>query len=94
MEPNGNNMQAEKPSFLYKYAIFCWNYPFLIKIHFGNEFEWTLGDSEEQESLVDFSPWGHRVGHDWETEQLVHLKYYVSLKKKSSSEIFLVILFQ
>ena len=26
----------------------------------GREFEQTLGDSEGQESLVCFSPWGHR----------------------------------
>ena len=26
----------------------------------GHEFEQTLGDSEGQESLVCFSPWGHR----------------------------------
>ena len=26
----------------------------------GHEFEQTLGDSEEQESLVCLSPWGHK----------------------------------
>ena len=30
----------------------------------GHEFEKTLGNSEGQESLVCYSPWGHRVGHD------------------------------
>ena len=32
----------------------------------GPEFEQTLGDSKEQESLVCCSPWGHKdlVGHD------------------------------
>ena len=28
-----------------------------------------LGDSEGQGSLTCCSPWGHRVGHDWATEQ-------------------------
>ena len=35
----------------------------------GHEFEQTLGDSEGQGSIVCCSPWGHRVGHDLETEQ-------------------------
>ena len=26
----------------------------------GHEFEWTLGDSEGQRSLVGYSPWGHK----------------------------------
>ena len=37
----------------------------------GREFEQTLGDSEGQGSLVCCSPCGHRVRHDWVTEQLV-----------------------
>ena len=36
----------------------------------AHEFEPTLGDSEGQGGLACCSPWGHRVGHDWETEQL------------------------
>ena len=35
----------------------------------GCEFEWTLGDTEEQGSLACCSLWGHRVGQDLETEQ-------------------------
>ena len=35
----------------------------------GHEFEQTPGDSEEQASLVCYSPWGHRVTHDLATEQ-------------------------
>ena len=36
----------------------------------GNEFEQTLGDSEEQESLTCCSLWGSpRVRHDLVTEQ-------------------------
>ena len=35
----------------------------------GHEFERTLGDGEEQGGLECCSPWGHRVGHDWATEQ-------------------------
>ena len=33
------------------------------------EFELTLGDGEGQRSLVCCSSWGHRVRHDWVTEQ-------------------------
>ena len=29
----------------------------------------TLGDGEGQGGLACCSPWSHRVGHDWETEQ-------------------------
>ena len=35
----------------------------------GHEFEQTLGDGEGQGGLVCCSPWGHRVGHNWVTEQ-------------------------
>ena len=35
----------------------------------GHEFEQALGDAEGKGSLVCCSPWGHRVGHDWATEQ-------------------------
>ena len=36
----------------------------------GPEFEQTLGDGEEQGSLVCCSPWGHKkAGHDLATEQ-------------------------
>ena len=31
-----------------------------------NEFMGNIG----QRSLVGYSPWGHRVGHDWETDTL------------------------
>ena len=34
-----------------------------------HEFEQALGDDEGQGSLACYSPWGPRVGHDWETEQ-------------------------
>ena len=36
---------------------------------YGREFEQALGDGEGQGSLACCSPWGHRVGHDWATEQ-------------------------
>ena len=39
----------------------------------GHEFEQTPGDSEWQGSLVCCSPLGHRVGHDFVTEQLQQL---------------------
>ena len=34
-----------------------------------HEFEWPLGDSEGQRSLVCCSAWGHRVRHNLRTEQ-------------------------
>ena len=34
-----------------------------------HEFEQVPGDGEGQGSLACCSPWGRRVGHDWETEQ-------------------------
>ena len=38
--------------------------------HWLNEsgFRWTLGVGDEQGALACFSPWGDRVGHNWETE--------------------------
>ena len=35
----------------------------------GQEFEQTPADGEGQGRLACCSPWGHRVGHDLETEQ-------------------------
>ena len=35
----------------------------------GHEFEQTPWDSGGQGSLMCCSPWGHRVWHDWNTEQ-------------------------
>ena len=35
----------------------------------GHGFEQTLGDGEGQRSLTCCSPWGHRVRHNWVTEQ-------------------------
>ena len=35
----------------------------------GHDYEQTPGDGEGQKSLACFSLWGHRVGHDWATEQ-------------------------
>ena len=35
----------------------------------GHESEQAPGDGEGQGSLVCCSPWGHRVGHNWVTEQ-------------------------
>ena len=35
----------------------------------GHEFEQTLGKCDGQGSLVCFSPWSHRVGHDGVTKQ-------------------------
>ena len=33
----------------------------------GHEFKRSLGDSEGQESLACYSPWGHRVTENWAT---------------------------
>ena len=35
----------------------------------GHEFEKAPGDGEGQGSLAYYSPWGHRVGHNWVTQQ-------------------------
>ena len=35
----------------------------------GHEFEQTPGESERQKSLLCYSPWCHRVGHNLMTEQ-------------------------
>ena len=35
----------------------------------GHELGQTSGDGEGQGGLACFSPWGHRVVHDWVTEQ-------------------------
>ena len=34
-----------------------------------DKFEQTAGDSKGQGSLGCCTPWGHRVGHNWVTEQ-------------------------
>ena len=34
----------------------------------GHEFEQALGVGDGQGGLACYSPWGHRVGHDWVTE--------------------------
>ena len=34
----------------------------------GHEVRWTLGVGDGQGSLACCNSWGHRVGHDWETE--------------------------
>ena len=38
----------------------------------GHEFDQVPGDGEGQGMLAFYSPWGCRVGHDWETEQHHH----------------------
>ena len=34
----------------------------------GHEFEQAPGLGDGQGSVMFYSPWGHRVGHDWATE--------------------------
>ena len=38
----------------------------------GNELGQTSGDGEGQRGLVCCSPWGHRVRHNWVTDQKQH----------------------
>ena len=38
--------------------------------NYGPEFEQAPGVGNRQGSLVCFSPWGRRVGHDWVTTEL------------------------
>ena len=42
----------------------------------GHEFEQTLGDSEGQESLACYSPWGHKESD--RTERLTLFRYQSS----------------
>ena len=37
----------------------------------GHEFEQAPGDGEEQGSLACCSPWDHKAGHNWATEQIL-----------------------
>ena len=39
----------------------------------GHEFEWAPEVGDGQRSLACCSPWGRRVGHDWETELNWHI---------------------
>ena len=41
-----------------------WHHPL-----YGHEFEKTPGDSEGHDSLLCYSPWGHRVRYNLATEQ-------------------------
>ena len=46
----------------------------------GLEFEQALEVGDGQGSLACCSPWGHRAGHDWESEQQPSLLFsYYSL---------------
>ena len=38
-------------------------------LEIGHELGQTLGDGEGQGGQACCSPWGHRVGDDWATEQ-------------------------
>ena len=45
----------------------------------GHEFETAPGNCEGQGSLVCYSPWGHRIRHDWATEHysLIFLNFVI-----------------
>ena len=56
----------------------------------GHEFEQALGDGEGQGILACCSPWGHRVGHDWETEHQQHnehVSFPVSVQSGSTTRV-------
>ena len=52
------------------------------------------GESHGQRSLMGYSPWGHRVGHDWATEythctkHIVTLAYFLSVSLWLSVQLF------
>ena len=48
----------------------------------GHEFEQAPGDGEGQRSLASCSPWGHKVEHDWVTEQQKMELHGISSKLK------------
>ena len=50
----------------------------------GHEFEQNPGDSGGQRSLVYYSTWGGRVGHDLATEQQQILMRYLSFSSSLS----------
>ena len=55
----------------------------------GHEFKQTPGDSEGQRSLVCCSPWGRRVGHNWDTEhtQTYTCSWFTLLHRRNECEI-------
>ena len=55
----------------------------------GHEFEQTLGDDEGQGSLACCSPQGHRVKHNWVTEQQQWQLLICGTKKKKMMQITL-----
>jgi len=60
----------------------------------GHEIEQTPEDSEGHGSLTCCSPWGHRAGHDFVTEQQKQLIYNIRLLsavQKSASVIYIYI---
>ena len=55
----------------------------------GHESEQTPGDSEGQGRLEHCSPWGHRVGHSWETgEQEISEVSFI--KPKYNKRLYLI----
>ena len=49
---------------------------------YGHEFEHASGVGDGQGSLVCYSPWDHRVGHDWATEMIWKGKKVTEYKGK------------
>ena len=56
----------------------------------GHELEQTLGVGEGQGSLVCCSPWGHRVGHDWATEQQQSVVYTCLTHFQNNQKVLLL----
>ena len=57
----------------------------------GLEFEQAPGDGKGQGCLVCFSPWGHRVRHNWATEQWQQLEregwyFYINATSRGGAD--------
>ena len=53
------------------------------------------GKSHGQQSLVGYSPWAHRIGHEWVTEQTrtqsIHSRYVLCREQRDCLAIFQII---
>ena len=57
----------------------------------GHESELTPGNGEGQGSLGCCSPWSHRIGHDWATEQHPEKAYHIGENRKLQQILICVI---
>ena len=63
-EQHSLNYKKKNPGLWHNCIIILWHHQLN-----GHKFEQTPGNSEGQGSLACCRPWGHRVGHNWATEQ-------------------------